>query len=98
MQTELPGHSGAGDDLVNAGYVRTMLRQVCTGDIRLSSLRISLLVGSLLNLVNQGGYWLHGDGLHMGHLVLNYIVPFCVAGYSAVRTRMKDIGVVGNTD
>jgi hypothetical protein len=54
-------------------------------------LRISLLVGSVLNLINQGSYWLHGEGLLVGHFILNYTVPFCVAGYSAIRTRLKDI-------
>ena len=52
--------------MVNAGYMRATLRQICIGDILLSSLRISLLVGTLLNLINQGSYWLHGEGLHMG--------------------------------
>jgi hypothetical protein len=28
---------------------------------------------------NQTDFWLHGGSLHIGHLVLNYLVPYCVA-------------------
>lgn len=84
--------------MVNAGYMRATLRQIWIGDILLSSLRISLLVGTLLNLINQGSYWLHGEGLHMGHLILNYIVPFSVAGYSAIRTRLRDVNLASIPD
>ena len=44
-----------------------------------SALRLALADGTLLNLVNQAGLWLHGDSLHLGRLVLNYLVPYCVA-------------------
>jgi len=63
-------------------------------DIAGRALRIALVVGTVLNLINQSGYWLHDDSLHIGHLLLNYVVPYCVASYSAVRTRMQDIRMV----
>ena len=43
---------------------------------------VSLVVGTLLNLINQGEYLLAGQGLMAGHALLNYLVPFCVACYS----------------
>ncbi len=75
-----------------------IVRQICMRDIAFSSLCISLVVGTALNLINQGGDWFHGEGLHAGHFILNYIVPFCVAAYSAIRTRLKDIGSAENTN
>ena len=30
----------------------------------------------------------------VGHLMLNYFVPYCVASYSAVRTRLQDMDAV----
>jgi hypothetical protein len=78
--------------VTDKGNIRTTVQQICMRDIAFSSLRISLVVGTVLNLINQGGYWLHGEGLHTGHFILNYAVPFCVASYSAIRTRLKDIG------
>ena len=48
-----------------------------------SSLRIALVVGSLLNLVNQGRALLFDwHQVQPGKLVLNYVVPFLVATYS----------------
>ena len=84
--------------MINVGSIRTMARLICMRDIAFSSLRISLVVGTVLNLINQGGDWFHGEGLHAGHFILNYIVPFCVAAYSAIRTRLKDIGSAENTN
>jgi hypothetical protein len=98
VQTELPGKSGEADDSNGIGNIRTTAQQFCLRDIAFSSLRISLVVGTVLNLINQGGYWLQGEGLHVGHFILNYSVPFCVAAYSAIRTRSKDIGAKGNPD
>ncbi|MDE2604484.1 MAG: nitrate/nitrite transporter NrtS [Burkholderiales bacterium] len=62
-----------------------LLRAALSKKIARSALRISLVVGTVLNLANQGGAifgsgefsWLHG--------FLNYLVPYCVAGYSAAR-------------
>lgn len=84
--------------MINVDCIRTIMRQVCMRDIAFSSLRISLIVGTVLNLINQGSYWLHGESLHVGHFILNYTVPFCVAAYSAIRTRLMDIGAAEKID
>jgi hypothetical protein len=73
---------------------RQIAQLLCMRDITRSSLRIALLVGTILNLINQSGSWLHGDNLQVGHLILNYFVPYCVASYSAVRTRLQDMAAV----
>ncbi len=61
--------------------------------IVLSALPISLVVGTLLNLINQGEDLLNGDNISWLHLVLNYLVPYCVASYSAAKNELekKDI-------
>ena len=82
--------------MIDVVCIRASVRQICMRDIAFSSLRISLVVGTVLNLINQGGYWLHGEGMHVGHFILNYTVPFCVAAYSAMRTRLKDLGSAEN--
>ena len=88
--------------VIDASRLRQVARLLCMRDITRSSLRIALLVGTVLNLINQSGYWLHGDDLQVGHLMLNYFVPYCVASYSAVRTRLQDMEAVtdraGRTD
>ena len=52
--------------------------------------RIALVVGTMLNLINRGPRWFHGDELLLGYCLLNYMAPYCVAAYSAVRTRLQD--------
>ena len=77
--------------MIDSAHLRQTARLLCMRDITRSSLRIALLVGTVLNLINQSGTWLYGDDLQVGHLMLNYFVPYCVASYSAVRTRMQDM-------
>lgn len=53
--------------------------------IPLNSSRIALVVGLILNIINQGdNLWL-GENISWGHIVMNFIVPYCVATYSAVK-------------
>lgn len=47
--------------------------------------KVSLLVGTVLNLINQGEHVLAGGSLMLGHALLNYLVPFCVASYSGAK-------------
>ncbi len=49
---------------------------------------VSMVVGTLLNLINQGGPVLDGAPLSWPHLLLNYLVPFCVSSYSAAKNEI----------
>jgi len=49
---------------------------------------VSLVVGTLLNLINQAGPVLNGAPLSWPHLLLNYLVPFCVSSYSAAKNEI----------
>ena len=44
---------------------------------------ISLVVGSLLNLINQGDVLFSGNELNYLKIALNYLVPYGVASISA---------------
>lgn len=65
--------------------MRTLLRIACTGKIVKNSLRIALVVGSVLNLVNQGEAIMAGAAVAWVQVALNYLVPYCVASYSAAK-------------
>ena len=54
-----------------------------------NALRIALFVGTLLNLLNQGPRVWAGEPVSWLHLLLNYLVPFCVATYSAVKNELS---------
>ncbi|MGE0113589.1 MAG: nitrate/nitrite transporter NrtS [Steroidobacteraceae bacterium] len=56
-------------------------------NIVLNAARISCVVGTLLNIINQGDEIWHGR-VRWGYLLMNYLVPYAVATYSAVKNEM----------
>jgi hypothetical protein len=79
--------------MIDMRRLRLLARLVCAPDIAHSSLRIALVVGTVINVVNQGDRLLGGSAIQLGHFLLNYAIPFCVAAYSALQTRLKDLGI-----
>ncbi len=53
-----------------------------------NSIRIALVVGTILNVINQGDRLFSGSGILLASLLLNYVVPFRVATFSASRHAM----------
>ena len=47
------------------------------------SLLITLIVGSILNVINQGDVLWTGENVVWWKLAMTYCVPFCVATYGA---------------
>lgn len=72
--------------------MRSFLQAACSRRIVMSALRIALVVGSVLNIVNQGETLLAGGRLSWIHLLLNYLVPYSVASYSAARNELANRG------
>lgn len=60
--------------------------------IVIAAIKISFVVGTLLNIINQGGRVVDGLPLSWVHVGMNYVVPYCVASYSAARNEqaLKD--------
>ena len=52
------------------------------------SLAAAIVVGTILNLINQGDALFGGRPLDWLKLGLTYIVPYCVATYGAVAVRL----------
>ena len=52
------------------------------------SLAAAVIVGTILNLINQGDALFGGKALDWLKVGLTYIVPFCVATYGAVAFRL----------
>ena len=50
---------------------------------------VALIVGSILNLINQGDALFAGKRLDLLKVVLTYIVPYCVTTYGAVSFRRQ---------
>jgi hypothetical protein len=53
------------------------------------SLVVALVVGTILNLINQGDALFAGAPLNLVKLVLTFAVPYAVATYGAVSYRLR---------
>ena len=53
------------------------------------SLVVALIVGTILNLINQGDALLGSGELNFSNIILTFAVPYCVATYGAVSYRMR---------
>ena len=67
------------------GYWQCFFRVMASPKIYGNGVKLSLVVGTMLNLINQGEYLLAGHGFMIGNALLNYLVPFCVGCYSGAR-------------
>ena len=70
---------------------KTLLAIGFSQPILSNSIKIALVVGTILNAINQGERVLAGSGILWGSLFLNYLVPFCVSCYSASRHAMHQV-------
>ena len=56
---------------------------------------MALIVGAILNLINQGDT-LFGEGhLNLIKIILTFAVPYCVATYGAVSYRTSETRTSG---
>lgn len=61
----------------------------CVSDgIPRRSFTVALIVGTILNLINQGDALWNGTTINVAKLMLTYTVPFCVSTYGAVSLRL----------
>ena len=57
------------------------LKTAVSGQYLVRAVAMMIIVGSVLNLINQGEALFHGAPLNVAKLLLTYCVPFCVATY-----------------
>lgn len=72
--------------------MRRLLRHMASAPVARTAIRVSLVVGTVLNLINQGDALWHGGAIQWGKLLLNYVTPYLVASYSAARARSMPDG------
>ena len=53
------------------------------------SFAVALIVGTILNLINQGDALVRGAELDFTKIILTFAVPYCVATYGAVSYRLQ---------
>ena len=69
-------------------HTKTILTHGFSQPILSNSIRIALVVGTILNAINQGERILAWNEILWGSFFLNYLIPFCVSCYSASRHAM----------
>ena len=65
------------------------LRTFAEPHIAATAIRVALVVGTLLNLINQGPELLAHSGVNWHKIAMNYLVPYCVATYSASANQWR---------
>ena len=70
-----------------SGWSRVL--NLCLADgVPRRSVQVALIVGTVLNLINQGDVLLHGGHFNLFKVALTYTVPYLVATYGAVSMRL----------
>lgn len=64
-------------------------RLILTPRIAGPALKVSLVVGTTLNLINNGERWWTQHSVNLWQVALNFAVPFCVSAYSAARNEAQ---------
>lgn len=65
------------------------LHYALSDGVPLRSLKLALVVGTALNLINQGDALFGTAAVNWWKLALTYAVPYLVSTYAAVTTRLK---------
>ncbi|MDA4844072.1 nitrate/nitrite transporter NrtS [Hoeflea poritis] len=72
------------------------LRLAVRADIAKRSFFVALVVGTVLNLINQGDAIIGSETFSMTKCIMTYLVPYCVATYGAVGAlNAKDSASTG---
>ena len=71
-----------------SGRWRVACRYAVSDGVPRRSLIVALVVGTVLNLINQGGALITGGRVDWVKFLLNFAVPYCVSTYGAVSYRL----------
>lgn len=66
---------------------RQIWTSATTGGVPTRALIVSIVVGTILNLINQGDALFAGAPLNWGKLILTFIVPYLVSTHGAVSAQ-----------
>jgi hypothetical protein len=66
------------------------IARFCAADgVPRRSFVLAIVVGMIINLINQGDILMDGQPLNWVKIGLSYILPYCVATYGAVSVQMS---------
>ena len=88
----MPTDRGVGSETSAGASVRrrpSVLRLALQPGIARAALKVSLVVGTLLNVINNGEQLWAGHSVSIWRVALNFVVPYCVSSYSAARNEAQ---------
>lgn len=68
----------------------TLSKDIAWAPVLKRSARVSIVVGTLLNIINQPDVIFGDADINLGKALLTYLVPFCVATYGAYSALCPD--------
>ena len=68
--------------------MQAFLRALVKAQIVKSAVKVSLVVGTVLNMIYHDGLMLDDGAISWLHVLLNYVVPYCVSSYSAAMNEI----------
>ncbi|MGQ0741914.1 MAG: nitrate/nitrite transporter NrtS [Alphaproteobacteria bacterium] len=64
--------------------------RLCVSDgVPMRALGVALLIGTILNLINQGDALFYGASINWTKLILTYLVPYAVSTHGAVAVCLR---------
>lgn len=69
--------------------LRTLWRYATANGIPRSSFKVAIVVGIILNAINQGDALFGAAPINWTKLALTFLVPYFVATYGAVSARLR---------
>lgn len=69
----------------------TICRCCVSDGVPRRSFFVALIVGTVLNLINQGDAFFSEGPLNFTKVALTFAVPYCVATYGAVSYRLSSL-------
>lgn len=68
---------------------QSLLRAMSSRRIVWAAMKVSFVVGAILNLINNGPQGWQQHSVVLWKVLLNYAVPFRVSSYSAARNEVN---------
>jgi len=69
--------------------LREVSRLALSDGVPLRALGVAILIGTILNLINQGDVLLNGGPINWTKLILTYVVPYVVSTHGAVAVGLR---------
>ena len=69
--------------------MKNLISTALSRHVVLNALRVSAVVGTALNVINQGEAVLASHAPSWMHVALNYLVPYLVSSYSAAKNEVS---------